>query len=143
MATTVTYKPVEPCDAQVLVVEDNTDNFITIARLLAYSGIAPFRSHWKASGLGAVQHADLLPHLDLILLDIGLPHEDGYEILAKIRTMARFNSTLVVAVSGRVDEMEKARAAGFDGFVGKPLEPDRFPGQLSRILKGEPVWECK
>jgi two-component system cell cycle response regulator DivK len=37
--------------------------------------------------------------------------------------------------------MNKARASGFDGFLGKPLDADRFPDQIRRILAGEPVWE--
>jgi two-component system cell cycle response regulator DivK len=37
--------------------------------------------------------------------------------------------------------MKKARTAGFDGFLGKPLDPDRFPDQVHRILAGDAVWE--
>jgi two-component system, cell cycle response regulator DivK len=37
--------------------------------------------------------------------------------------------------------MNKAKSSGFDGFLGKPLDPDRFPDQIRRILAGEPVWE--
>jgi two-component system cell cycle response regulator DivK len=37
--------------------------------------------------------------------------------------------------------MEKARQAGFDGFLGKPIDPDRFPEQIRRVLQGEQVWE--
>jgi len=37
--------------------------------------------------------------------------------------------------------MERAHSAGFDGFIGKPLDPDRFPGQIRRILQGAAVWE--
>jgi two-component system cell cycle response regulator DivK len=37
--------------------------------------------------------------------------------------------------------MTKARGAGFDGFLGKPLDPDLFPEQIRRILSGESVWE--
>jgi two-component system cell cycle response regulator DivK len=37
--------------------------------------------------------------------------------------------------------MRKARESGFDGFLGKPLDPDRFPEQIRRILNNEPVWE--
>jgi len=37
--------------------------------------------------------------------------------------------------------MNKARASGFDGFLGKPIDPDRFPDQITRILTGESVWE--
>jgi two-component system cell cycle response regulator DivK len=37
--------------------------------------------------------------------------------------------------------MNKAKNSGFDGFLGKPLDPDKFPDQIRRILNGEPVWE--
>jgi two-component system cell cycle response regulator DivK len=37
--------------------------------------------------------------------------------------------------------MNKARNSGFDGFLGKPLDPDRFPDQIRNILAGEPIWE--
>jgi len=37
--------------------------------------------------------------------------------------------------------MKIAKLAGFDGFIGKPLDPDRFPEQISRLLSGQPVWE--
>jgi two-component system cell cycle response regulator DivK len=39
--------------------------------------------------------------------------------------------------------MNRARAAGFNGFIGKPLDPDRFPDQVRRLLAGEPVWEIQ
>jgi two-component system cell cycle response regulator DivK len=40
-----------------------------------------------------------------------------------------------------VDDVERARAAGFDGFLGKPIDLRRFPLQITRILQGERVWE--
>jgi two-component system cell cycle response regulator DivK len=40
-----------------------------------------------------------------------------------------------------MDNMERAREAGFDGFIGKPLNPDRFPNQVRGILRGEAIWE--
>jgi two-component system cell cycle response regulator DivK len=39
--------------------------------------------------------------------------------------------------------MARARAEGFNGFLGKPLDPDRFPGQVRRMLAGEQVWEMQ
>jgi two-component system cell cycle response regulator DivK len=52
-------------------------------------------------------------------------------------------NTLVVAVTAEAsaDHMNKSREAGFDGFIGKPLDPDRFPEQIRRILTGEAVWD--
>jgi two-component system cell cycle response regulator DivK len=129
-------------DATVLVVEDNVSNFVLIARMLGYLGI---HCEWKTSGYEVVEYADTLPRLDLILMDIRLPYEDGYGALKKIRASERLKETPIVAVTAEAspEQIKKARAAGFDGFLGKPLDPDRFPEQIRRILNGEPVWELQ
>ena len=129
-----------PEQAIVLVVEDNVANFVLIARLLGYMGI---HCEWKTSGYEVVEYADNLPQLDLILLDIRLPYEDGYAALRKIRSSASLKTTRVVAVTAEAssEQIKKARGAGFDGFLGKPLDPDRFPDQIQRILAGDAVWE--
>lgn len=129
-----------PKDLTVLVVEDNVSNFVLIARMLGYMGI---HCEWKTSGYEVVEYADTLPRLDLILMDIRLPYEDGYGALKKIRASEHLKSIPIVAVTAEASEeqLNKARAAGFDGFLGKPLDPDRFPDQIRRILNGEAVWE--
>jgi len=133
-------KPNPLGDTTVLVVEDNVSNFVLIARMLGYLGI---HCEWKTSGYEVVEYADTLPRLDLILMDIRLPYEDGYGALRKIRSAEHLRSIPIVAVTAEASEeqMKKARQAGFDGFLGKPLDPDRFPEQIRRILNGEPVWE--
>lgn len=133
-------KPTIPKDAAVLVVEDNVSNFVLIARMLGYLGI---HCEWKTSGYEVVEYADTLPRLDLILMDIRLPYEDGYGALKKIRASDRFKSVPIIAVTAEasIEQMNKAKDSGFDGFLGKPLDPDRFPDQIRRILNGEPVWE--
>jgi len=133
-------KPVLPKDAVVLVVEDNVSNFVLIARMLGFMGI---RCEWKTSGYEVVEYADTLPRIDLILMDIRLPYEDGYGALKKIRSSERLKHIPVVAVTAEasLEQINKAKQAGFDGFIGKPLDPDRFPDQIRRILAGEAVWE--
>ncbi|MFN8413780.1 MAG: response regulator [Anaerolineales bacterium] len=133
-------KPTIPKDATVLVVEDNVSNFVLIARMLGYLGI---HCEWKTSGYEVVEYADTLPRLDLILMDIRLPYEDGYGALKKIRASERFKAVPIIAVTAEasMEQMNKARESGFDGFLGKPLDPDRFPDQIRRILNGEQVWE--
>jgi two-component system cell cycle response regulator DivK len=133
-------KPNIPKDATVLVVEDNVSNFVLIARMLGYLGI---HCEWKTSGYEVVEYADTLPRLDLILMDIRLPYEDGYGALKKIRASDRLKAVPIVAVTAEAstEQMKKARESGFDGFLGKPLDPDRFPDQIRRILSGDPVWE--
>lgn len=133
--------PIEPAEAHVLVVEDNMRNFVLVARMLAYMGVQ--RCEWKTSGWQVAQFADTLPRVDLILMDIHLPYEDGYQALQKVRASPRLRSTLIIAVTADASEeqLRRAKAAGFDGFLGKPLDPDRFPEQIRRILNGEAVWE--
>jgi two-component system cell cycle response regulator DivK len=127
-------------DITVLVVEDNVANFVLIARMLGFLGI---HCEWKTSGYEVVEYADTLSRLDLVLMDIRLPYEDGYGALNKIRQSPRLKETPVIAVTAEAsqEQMNKARAAGFNGFLGKPLDPDKFPEQILRILNGEPVWE--
>ncbi len=127
-------------NSTVLVVEDNVANFVLIARMLGFLGI---HCEWKTSGYEVVEYADTLPQLDLILMDIRLPYEDGYSALNKIRQSFKLKSVPVVAVTAEasLEQMEKARSSGFDGFMGKPLDPDRFPDQIQKILTGHPVWD--
>ena len=131
----------EPEDAIVLVIEDNLSNFLLIQRLLAYLGVG--RCEWKPSGWKVIEFAEALPKVDLILMDIFLPERDGYETLQLLREDSRFKDTLVVAVTAdnSTENMERARKAGFNGFIGKPLQPDRFPQQIRRVLYGEQVWD--
>jgi len=133
-------RPAIPKDATVLVVEDNVSNFVLIARMLGYLGI---HCEWKTSGYEVVEYADTLPRLDLILMDIRLPYEDGFGALRKMRASERFGTVPIVAVTAEVspEQMNKARESGFDGFLGKPLDPDRFPDQIRRLLSGDRVWE--
>lgn len=132
---------IDPKDAYVLVVEDNVPNFVLIARLLAFIGVR--KTEWKTTGWGVVDFAKTMPRVDLILMDLRLPHEDGYEALRQVRQHPHLSNTLVVVVTAQASaqEMQQAREAGFDGFLSKPLDPDRFPDQIGRILKGEPVWD--
>jgi two-component system cell cycle response regulator DivK len=135
-------KPINPEDAIILVVEDNPSNFALTARLLAYTGVK--QPQWKTTGWGVVDFAEQMGQVDLILMDLRLPVEDGYAALRQIRAHPKLKNTLVVPVTalGSVSEMEKARDAGFDGFLAKPLDARRFPEQIRSILRGEPVWEA-
>ena len=141
MTSTMTKASVDPKDAHILVVEDNVSNFVLIARLLAFMGVQ--KCEWKTTGWGVVDFANTMPRVDLILMDLRLPHEDGYDALRQVRNDPTLANTRVVVVTahGSSAEMQKAREAGFDGFLSKPLDADRFPEQIKAILDGEEVWD--
>lgn len=133
-------KKINPAEITVLVVEDNVSNFVLIARMLGFLGI---HCEWKTSGYEVVEYADTLPRVDLVLMDIRLPYEDGYGALRKLRQSPKLRNVPVIAVTAEAssEQINKAKISGFDGFLGKPLDPDRFPDQIQRILTGEAVWE--
>jgi len=129
-------------DTHVLIVEDNVRNYALLARLLSFMGVK--QCEWKRSGWHVLEFAqDAMPRVDLILLDIHLPEEDGYEVLARLREDGRFRDTRVVAVTADVSNtnLKRAQTAGFDGFLAKPINVDLFPDQIRRILQGESVWD--
>jgi two-component system cell cycle response regulator DivK len=132
---------VEPKNAHILVVEDNVSNFVLIARLLAFMGVK--KCEWKTTGWGVVDFANTMKQVDLILMDLRLPHEDGYDALKQIREDPRLKNTRVVVVTahGSQEELNRAKEAGFDGFLSKPLDADLFPEQIRRILDGEAIWD--
>lgn len=132
----------ESQDKTILIVEDNVANFVLMARMLNHVGL---HCEWKTSGYEVVEYADRLPKVDLILMDIRLPYDDGYQALSKLRGHEKLKELPVVAVTAYAseDQMNRAREAGFNGFIGKPLDPDRFPSQVQRMLQGEAVWEIE
>ena len=133
-------KRIDPRDACVLVVEDNLKNFVLVARLLAYLGVKDCQ--WKASGWQVLEFADSMPRVDLVLLDIHIPDEDGYMVIQRLRGDPRFRDTYIVAVTADASQesLMRAKSAGFDGFIGKPINPDEFPQQIRIILEGQPIW---
>ena len=129
-----------PEEAYVLVIEDDPNNLLVATDLLRMIGVRYVNS--RASGGQGVKLAETLQRVDLILLDIQLPYEDGYAVLERLRANPKFKDTRIVAMTANVLPQDEARArsAGFDGFIGKPLDFDRFPQQIQAILDGEQIW---
>jgi two-component system cell cycle response regulator DivK len=131
----------EPRRAQVLIVEDNLFNYRLMARLLALRGIE--NCEWVVSGAQVAEPSSSPHGFDLVLMDIFLPREDGYQLLARLRRNPKYAGTPIVAITADAtpDNLRRAREAGFDGFIGKPINSARFPDQICQILRGEAVWE--
>ena len=131
----------EPDTARVLVVEDDADNRTVIERLLRLAGVAP-ESFAAIEGDVAAYLDRTGERFDLVFLDLQLPKKDGYAVLAELRSDPKRSSMRVVALTANVSrrEVERCREAGFDGFVGKPIDGRRFSAILREILKGGAVW---
>lgn len=119
-----------------LVVDDNKANLRVLATLLSRQGIT------CTEVSDARQLETTLPHVgkvDLVFLDLEMPGVDGYAAKDLLRTY--LGDVIIVACTVHISEMHVTQAQGFDGFIGKPLDPSRFPDQLARILRREGVWE--
>jgi len=118
--------------ASILVVEDNEDNLKLIDYLLRAHGFTPRLGRTGHEGLRLA----LQERPDVVLLDIRLPGLDGYEVAAAIKSVPALELTCVVAVtaSAMVGDRERIAAAGFDGYIQKPIDPETFMGTLERFL---------
>jgi two-component system cell cycle response regulator DivK len=124
-----------------LAVEDDAGGMAIIGVMLRYLGI---KAYINTTGQGVIEMAlSMKPRPNVILLDINLPTTNGYELLKLIRADEQLKEVIVIAMTAQDadSEIPKCKAAGFDGFVGKPISRSRFPRQLRRILNGEAVWE--
>ncbi len=107
---------------RVLVVDDNVDAADSIAMLLSLEGHEVVSVHAAHEALEAAQ--TFRPHV--VLLDIGLPGMDGYEVARRLRSRQRIESMRLVAITGygQQSDRERAREAGFDEHLVKPVDPD-------------------
>ena len=119
---------------QVLVVEDNERNMKLFCDVLQASG---YRTLEATTGEGAVAVAiEHRPHL--VLMDIQLPDIDGVEALDRVRTDERSASIPVVALTAQAMEGDRERflAAGFDGYVSKPVNIVDFHATVKSHCEG-------
>jgi PAS domain S-box-containing protein len=113
---------------RVMIVDDVKDNADSLARLLEALG---HEAHVVYDGMGAIGLAGAL-RPDAVLLDLGMPGIDGYEVCRQLRRQPWGKSMLIVALTGWGQENDRARTqdAGFDHHLVKPADL----GALSRLL---------
>jgi two-component system cell cycle response regulator DivK len=116
----------------ILLIEDNAQNSYLTTFLLESQGFAVVSASDGASGIELAQQT--LP--DLILLDIQLPMMDGYAVARALRTIESLKLTPIVAVTSyaMVGDREKCLAAGCNGYIEKPINPETFVAEVSTFL---------
>lgn len=106
---------------RVLVVDDNVDACTMLAHFLRYQGYAVQTAY---TGPAALQTAETW-RPDVVLLDIGLPGLDGYEVARRVRAQPALAKMKLVAITGygQESDVQLAREAGFDSHLTKPVDP--------------------
>jgi len=115
----------------ILVVDDNAINRQLAVYLLKKSGYNVFEAD---SGRQVFEFLTK-QSADIILLDIQLPGIDGMEILKRIRQNVLTKDIAVIALTAYTmrGDKEKFEAAGFDGYLAKPIEPKSFANQILEL----------
>ena len=121
---------------RVLVVEDGVDAAEALRDLLRLWGHEAWIAHDGSEGLELYE----AHRPDVVLLDIGLPEMDGYEVASKIREASPDDGVLLVALTGYGQEKDVRRAldSGFDHHLLKPTDPASLRELLARPDGGEP-----
>ena len=113
---------------RVLVVDDNRDAADSLGLIVGACG---HEVEVVYDGAAVLQKApEFRPHV--ILLDIGLPHVDGYELARILRQQDALTGVMIIAVTGRGDDEQRKKAleAGFNFLLVKPIDPDMLTEAL-------------
>ncbi len=118
--------------ARILIIEDNQANMELISYLLTAFGHTAYAAFDGECGVRMAR--ELRP--DLILCDVHLPRLDGIGVLGMLKAdpLLRATPVLVVTALAMVGDRERLLGAGFDGYLGKPIEPQRFVADLAPFL---------
>ena len=115
---------------RVLIVDDQHDTANALATLI---GLWGYETDVAYDGLSALDAASVKPP-DVVLLDLGLPGMDGYEVARQLRRLPALDTALLVAISGHGQEadVQRCKEVGIDSHFLKPMDPDELQKVLAK-----------
>ncbi|MGI8812106.1 MAG: PAS domain S-box protein [Pyrinomonadaceae bacterium] len=123
----------ELTDLRVLVVDDEQDSLDLVRKILEQCGAV---AQTTTSAAGALAHL-AQGAFDVLVSDIGMPDEDGYSLIRRIRSMPRDRGGQIPAIAltayARVEDRLQALASGFQGYLAKPVEPAELAAAISSV----------
>lgn len=121
--------------ARILIVDDNATNLKLASEVLEMEGYLLLRATDAEQALDILE--DTVP--DLILMDIALPGMDGLSLTRQLKRIPRLAGVRIVALSAFAMKGDEARAlaVGCDGYITKPIDTRRFPGQIRSYLAAD------
>jgi CheY-like chemotaxis protein len=118
---------------RVLVVDDNEDAAASLGMLLKFLGTDVQIAHDGATALANIEAF----RPDVVLLDLGMPGMDGFEVARRVRERADFNNVVLIALTGwgQPEDRHRARTAGFDHHLVKPADITALQSLLISVGK--------
>ena len=117
-------------NSRILIIEDNATNLELMLYLLR---AFKYEADGASDGLSGLEAARTGAY-DLILSDIQMPGIDGYELARLLSLSPQRPSLIAVTALAMEGDREKLLAAGFDGYVSKPIDPEAFVRQIESFL---------
>lgn len=121
--------------ANILLIEDNERNRYLVTFLLEARGYNVMQA---ADGPSGIEMA-AMTCVDLVLLDIQLPGMDGYSVVRSFRSKPEYQKLAIIALTSyaMAGDREKLIAAGCDGYMEKPINPQTFVIEISQFLPNQ------
>jgi CheY-like chemotaxis protein len=116
---------------RVLVVDDNRDAADSLAILLRFSGVEAHVAHDGSAALEAMR----VFHPEIVILDLGMPGMDGYDVARRIRQHRKYKDVVLIALTGwgQPEDRKRSNEAGFDHHLVKPVEVDALQALLASL----------
>lgn len=120
---------------RILYIEDNADNRMLVRRILMASDY-DFVVQEATNAREGIHMAETQPP-DLILMDMSMPEMDGMTATQTIRALPHMSKVPIVALTALAMQGDKERTlqAGCDGYIGKPIDVDKFADEVNRYLR--------
>jgi CheY-like chemotaxis protein len=118
--------------ARVLLVEDNPANLTLMQYLLQASGYITLTATDGSQGVAVATRESP----DVILMDLQLPVMNGYEAARLVKEVPALQGVPIIAVTAfaMVGDRDKILARGFDGYIAKPITPERFVAEVEGFI---------
>jgi CheY-like chemotaxis protein len=122
----------EPAMSNVLVIDDESDMLLLCRINLSNSGMAVTSAGSGQDGLQAA--FDQTP--DVVVLDLMMPHMDGFAVLRRLRQDQRTREVPVLVLTAKTaqDDRDQCFALGADAFMTKPFDPDELTRELESLM---------
>jgi PAS domain S-box-containing protein len=129
-AVTDAVSPPQIARRKILIVDDNVDAADSLAMLLGIEGHDTQVAYDSATAVAAA--GSFRP--DIVLLDIGLPGMNGYEVARSMRSLPELGTVYLIALTGygKSEDQQRTKAAGFDDHLVKPVDPETLIRALTR-----------
>ena len=123
-----------PAQGTALVAEDDEQLAYILRFILEREG---FEVHAAPDGRTAKELIAKLAPPAIVILDVMLPHADGYELLAQVRATAAWKEVPVIMLTARSQEQDIVRGleAGANDYMVKPFKPEELRARIRRLLK--------